>query len=174
MGLEVLFQPEKAIFSILLWKIYENIKNVISTGVLGLETSWKHPKHHSFMFQTPQKHLEKIFSSHFDHQNSIFWTSKNFQILLDWVDQAEKKWIPDLYEPVKNFLGIQHPWCGYLKHSSGSGLSNARTLMSVRHTQTKRHRVFWFTVINSGLRHLLDFTCLIWRMNFKVWTLEEN
>ena len=34
--------------------------------------------------------------------------------------------------------------------------------MSVRHTQTKRHdRVFLFTVINSGLRHLLDFTCLI-------------
>ena len=32
-----------------------------STGVLGLETSWKHPKHHSFMFQTPQKHLEKTF-----------------------------------------------------------------------------------------------------------------
>ena len=78
-------------------------------------------------------------------QVKIFLTSKNFQILLDWVDQVEKKWILDLYGPVKNFLGIQHPWCGYLKHSSGSGLSNARTLMSVRHTQTKRHRVFWFT-----------------------------
>ena len=47
------------------------------------------------------------------------------------------------------------------KHSLMSGLSNARCLMSVQHTQTKRHRVFWFTVINSGLRNLLDFTCLI-------------
>ena len=103
---------------------------------------------------------KNFFSNHFGHQNSIFWTSKNFQILLDWVDQAEKKWIPDLYEPVKTFLSFQHLWWTYLKHSSGSGLSNARTLMSVRHTKTKRHRVFWFTVINWGLRHLLDFTCL--------------
>ena len=38
----------------------ENSKNMTSTGVLGLETSRKHPKHHSFMFQTPQKHLKKV------------------------------------------------------------------------------------------------------------------
>ena len=28
---------------------------------VGLETSWKHPKHYPFMSQTPQKHLEKTF-----------------------------------------------------------------------------------------------------------------
>ena len=38
MRLEALFQPEKAIFSILLWKIYENNKNVPSIVVLKLET----------------------------------------------------------------------------------------------------------------------------------------
>ena len=38
MGLEALLQPEKAIFSILFWKIFENNKNMPSIGVLKLET----------------------------------------------------------------------------------------------------------------------------------------
>ena len=78
-------------------------------------------------------------------QVKIFWLRKIFRFCsTEWI-RSKKKWILDLYGPVKNFLDIQYPWCGYLKHSPGSGLSNARTLMSVRHTQTKRHRVFWFT-----------------------------
>ena len=86
-----------------------------------------------------------------------FLTSGNF---LDFARPSRKKWLPDLHGSVKKFLGTQHLWCGYLKHSPGSGLSNARCLMAVRHTQTKRHPVFWITVINCRLRHLLDFTCL--------------
>ena len=57
----------------------------------------------------------------------------------------KKNWLPDLCGAVKNFLSFQHPWCIYSKHSPRSELSNARCLMSVRHTQTKRHGVFWFT-----------------------------
>ena len=162
MGLEALLQPEKAIFSILFWKIFENNKNLISTGVLKLETRWIHPKHYPFMFQTPQKHLQKIFfSSHFDHQNSLFWLPEISRFWKSEWTEPKKKWIPDLCGAVKNFLSFQHPWCKYSKHSARSGLSNARRLMSVRHTQTKRHRGFWFTVINRSLRHLLDFTCLV-------------
>ena len=146
MGLETLLQPEKAIFSILFWKIFENNKNMPSIGVLKLETRWIHPKHHPFMFQTPQKYLQKnFFSSHFDHQNSLFWLQEISRFSSTEWTRLRKKWLPDLWGPVKNFLGIQHPWCGYLKHSPRSGLSNARSPMSVRHTQTKRHGVFWFT-----------------------------
>ena len=90
-----------------------------------------------------------------------FFIPKNFWILIGWLDWVEKKCLPDLWGPVKNFLDIQNPWCGYLKHSPRSGLSNARCLMSVRRTQTKRHGVFRITVINCSLRHLLDFTCLV-------------
>ena len=76
-------------------------------------------------------------------QVKILLTSKKFQILLDWVDQAEKKWLSNLYVSVKNCLDIQHPLCGYLKNSLRSGLSNTRHFMYMQYTQTKRHEVFW-------------------------------
>ena len=52
MRFEVLFQREKANFHILVMKIRENSYKVTSTGVLWLETSQRHLKRHSFMFQT--------------------------------------------------------------------------------------------------------------------------
>ena len=82
------------------------------------------------------------------------WDSRNFWVLLSF-------WgIFQLQVTLKNFLWVIW-WCPrYLKGCPRSGLSNARCLMSVRRTETKRHGVFRITVINCSLRHLLDFTCL--------------
>ena len=96
-----------------------------------------------------------------------FWPSKkNFskifevQIFQDFTCQTTKREALDLQASLENFLETLHPSCGYVKHSPGSGLSNARCLVSPRHTQMKRHPIFWFTVKNVGLRHLFNFTCL--------------
>ena len=78
-----------------------------------------------------------------EKNDSKIWVLE--KMTLNWVDLVKKKGLPDLWGSVKNFLGIQHQWCGYLKHSPRSRLSNARCLMSVQHTQTKRYGVFWFT-----------------------------
>ena len=111
--------------------------------------SLKHAEYIPNIILSCSKHLrniyKKFFSSDFDHQNSLFWLQEISRFSSTEWTRLRKKWLPDLWGPVKTFLGIQHPWCGYLKHSPRSGLSNARSPMSVRHTQTKRHRVFWFT-----------------------------
>ena len=78
-------------------------------------------------------------------------------------EKIEFWWLLNLCRSVKNFLSFRHPWCIYSKHTARSGISNARCLMSVRRTQTKRHGVFRITVINCSLRHLLDFTCLVFQ-----------
>ena len=64
--------------------------------------------------------------------------------------------MPKVQSAVKKFLWVADPWYGYLKHSPGSGESNAHRIMCVRRIEKKRHTLFQNHVENRSLKHLFN------------------
>ena len=92
------------------------------------------------MSKTPQESLEKKIRVilTFKKNPKIF----EIQIFQDFTCLTPKREAPDLQVFLENFLETLHPSCRYVKHFPGSGLSNARCIVSPRHTQMKRHPIF--------------------------------
>ena len=68
---------------------------------------------------------------------SRFYLSEKSSILIHFSSIWEKKWSFRLQTSLKNFLGVRWTCSRYLQCPPISGLSNAPTLVTIRHTETK-------------------------------------